>query len=113
MPRALEPGVTYPVVLACDKDKTPPPTFLFRAATAREWRSIAATRSGLDAKTLVEHIDETVTAVRLTLAGWKDLGVEFDTAELDNVVGPFELAELLAAVITQGGVSAEEKKSSD
>jgi hypothetical protein len=115
MPRALEPGQSYRVVLQSDQDKPKEsqPAFLFRAATAREWRQVVVARSSLEAATLEAQLDATLAALKITLVGWQHMDRPYCAEDLDAVVGPYEAAELLSSVVNQGQVAPEDKKKSD
>jgi hypothetical protein len=93
MPRCLEPGATFEVVLDDDADKPVPPTFVFRSLSVREWKNAAAS-GGLDAA---------IASVKLGLVGWKNMKrdgkeIPFDREELDAVVDELEVVELLRKV---------------
>lgn len=112
MPRALEPGGSFDVWLESDKDKPldERPTFQFRHMHARDWRKTVETADAhLDGGDL-KQLDDTFEAIRISLIGWRNMGIDYDAGELDAVLDPQEALEVLRSVLRGGRLSADEKK---
>lgn len=119
MPRALEPGVTFDVVLDCDKDKPEGerPRFIYRSLTCREW----AKANSFYEKSLSESSSEAVVnsmaeCASIGLAGWVNIskdGVEipFSVDALQDVVTFAEMQELLNKQLRGNVPNGDEKKS--
>jgi len=113
MPRALEPGITFDVVLDSDKDKPEDsrPTFIFRSLSCREWAKCNGFYERLDGKTCETVVDELLAAVSLGLTGWRNLGIQFDASRLGDIVTVQEARELLDKCVRGNVPDADEKKS--
>lgn len=121
MPRALEPGATFDVVLACDKDKEPRPTFVFRALNGRDWKAVASLNDRLEkADNGTARIDLIFDAIRVGLTDWQNMvdprtgeAIPYNAADLDLLVDSVEAWELLGTMLHNGRVSADDKKKSE
>lgn len=112
MPRALDPNDTFDVVLDSDKNKDPQPTFVFRAATGRQWRQmgIALDKPGVEVGAYCDHLYD---AVKTTLTNWHGMNdIAYDQEKLEDLITPIEAREILHKVLEQGVLSPEAKKNS-
>lgn len=111
MPRCLEPGQKFPVVLEGDKGKGSEPTFWFRSVPVRAL--IKAQNDAEDPK--VGSLSAASAFLKSALVGWDNLTgldgepIPFSVDELDNVVDDGELIELFHGF----QVSARDKKKSE
>jgi len=114
MPIATDPKAHIRFVLSADKDKDPEPTFIFKNLTARDYSKLAdeATKPNTDP---AKYILETVA---VALVGWENLKgldgqeIKFNikaVMELDALLTPLEMKELLDSVMSQG-LSVDDKK---
>lgn len=105
MPMAIEPGGVCRIVLASDRHKAKPPTFLFPYLTARQQRQLMR---GYDfgAGSMLD-IDSIFADLSRLLLGWENLPVGFAPGELDAVISVAEAFELINQLIMQGPSSAE------
>lgn len=115
MPRAIDPSYRFAVVLDSDKDKPDPPTFWFRAATAREWRRLFEPD---EIASLPDKLEKMAGVLAETLVKWRltdatGAEIPFDATRLLDVLGPMELSELFGKVVQQGQLAGAEKKASD
>lgn len=123
MPRALEPGATFDVVLDCDKDKPKEtrPTFVYGALSGRQYRSMAELWDQLDAeKNWAAQCDLLFNAARTNLKNWRNMvdpesgnAIAFDAAELDRIIDVAEAHELIGALRTGGRLSLDDQKKSE
>lgn len=120
MPRALEGGGVFPVVLASDRDKPDPPTFLFRHLTVREFRMLVKSLEQIQTSAgKTEMIMEAVDSLGKVLVGWQNMrradGTEiaFDAAELESICDLTEMMELVGMVVSGGALSADDRKKSE
>ncbi len=91
MPRCLEPGATFDVVLDSDmgKPEAERPTFVFKSLSMREWKK---------AKGELEGFDGALACVQAGLVGWRNMGRDFAASDLDAVVDENEVVELFKKV---------------
>ena len=96
MPRCLEPGATFDVVLDSDMDKPEAerPTFEFRAQSMREWKH---------AKGDLEGFEAALSCVQSGLVGWRNMNrdgvaIPFVAADLESIVDENEVVELFKKV---------------
>ncbi len=124
MPRALEPGRVFDIVLESDKDKPKEtqPAFQYRTLNGREWRKIASVQDRLETdesfNRASEVLDVIYDACSTGLVGWKNMvgpdgPISFDPANLDLVVDPVEARDLLLKVMAASQVDVEDKKKSE
>lgn len=120
MPRALEPGVKYPIVLDSDSDKPEDkqPKLFYRSLNGREWRRVAAVSDGIeqspDSGTMLDSLYEVVC---LGLIGWKNMAdpatgkeIPFKPEDIDLVLDPHEASEVMQKILDAGKVSPSDKK---
>ena len=118
MPLALEPGLTFDVVLDSDKGKTDPPVFVYRFLSGREWRTVAKMQDQLEgAKDADAVVDLVYQAAAVGLVGWSGMvdpeqpGAEipFKIGDLDMVLGMTEAQELILKMMKQTPTTDEKK----
>lgn len=112
MPRALEPGVTFDVVLETDKDKPEAerPTFVFRSLSCREWAKANGFWERTEGKDCEGIVGELISCVTIGLVDWRNMGQAFDAAKLIDLVTIQEARELLDKSVRGNVPSADEKK---
>lgn len=115
MPRALEPDVTFDVVLESDRDKPSDsrPTFVYRSLTCREWSKAAGFFDHASGLTAAEFVEQIVEVASIGLVGWRNMGIEFDKSKLLDVVTPAEARELLQRSVNGAVPDPEAKKNSE
>jgi len=121
MPLAIDPAARFKIVLASDAEKKPPPTFVFRFASNREFKALAAVCDQVEelqsqgAAALLGKMEETL---KLFMVGWENMvgseggEIPYEPDELDALLNPAELSELLFGVMEHVQVEAEERKKS-
>jgi hypothetical protein len=101
MPRALEPGQRFSVVLDSDEDKpvATRPTFWFVTKSVRDWK---AGRETIIKNLEADAWDATLAMLRLSLVGWDNMTdpetqqpIAFNLDDLDRLVDFTEAQELL------------------
>lgn len=120
MPRALEPGLKFPIWLDSDQDKQPRPTFFYRALNGREYRQLAEVLDVIDTESSrIERLDRVFQLARFGLVGWENISnpetkepLPFQPADLDLVVGFYEAQELAKKVIDLNHPDPDAKKNS-
>ena len=115
MPLALDPNETYAVVLECDQEKPAEtqPRFLFRYMSMRQWRDFAKfgeDRQALEKLPFETVLDQLLTQIKLHMAGWENMGRDYEPDELDAVITLTEAWELYYAARRQSRIGAEDKK---
>jgi len=111
MPRALEPKTPCPIVLECDKDKEPQPTFF---AESKSYRDSDSMRQEMKATPTDQCGFE---ILKRNLVGWENMvgrdgsEIKFNPERLADVVTVSEVWELLGKIIANDHVTTEEKKS--
>lgn len=109
MPRSLEPNQRFPIVLECDKEKSPTPQFWFMSLTRGEYKRI---RDEITATEGLDAIDALFAFLKRVVVGWDNLtrtdGTEvvFGESSLEDVLTNGEAAELFDRYT----FGAEEKK---
>mgnify|MGYP007071673462 CR=1 FL=1 len=99
MPRCLDPGARFELVLDSDAEKPEGerPTFVFRVLSMREWSEAA------------DQEKPSLAILKAALCDWKNMaGIEFDKERLEDVLDHLEAVELLDAL----QVSYTDKKKS-
>ena len=119
MPRALEPGAAFDVVLDCDKDKPKEtrPTFVYGALNGRQWRELAALWDSIDnTPGVAAQCDALFNAARTNLKGWRNMvnpetgkPIAFDAKELDSIIDVAEAHEIIGALRTNGRLSVDDQ----
>lgn len=97
MPIALDPNETAPVALRSDTDKPEAerPVFLFRHLTRKHRRQVDAWTAELYAAESDEVVEGLLDKVILHgLAGWRNMGTDYDPAKLDDILTGAEKMEL-------------------
>lgn len=119
MPKALEPGKSYPVVLDSDKDKhiDERPTFFVKTASIRQHEDIIAVLDSYNESgaTVREVFDRTVAKLSEVVTGWKNMRVNgvdltYSPDQFRDVLDYREARELLSKVAWNNYVSDDEKK---
>ena len=120
MPRALEPGMEFEIVLDSDAEKPAGarPTFVYRSINGREWRSIAAITDRMEAGGFSsggDALDVIYQACSTGLVSWRNMygpdgEIEFNASDLDLVIDPMEAKELMFKVMSEMQVTSEDKK---
>jgi len=119
MPITLDPQTTYPVVLATDRAKKHPPTFIYRYLNGRQWKKLAAVSDDLDQMiTGVGAIDAVYRIIEVGLVGWENLNnradepiiFDKDHLELDEILTPAEAVEIMQAIMAQTPSIDDKKK---
>lgn len=123
MPRALEPGATFDVVLESDKDKPKDtrPTFVYGALSGRQYRAMCELWDKIDAeKNWAAQCDLLFDAARVNLKGWRNMvdpvsgnAIAFDAAELDRLIDVAECHELIGHLRSGGRLSLDDQKKSE
>lgn len=113
MPLFLEPDQKYPVVLDCDKDKTPAPTFFAKSQSMRGQQKVAECLNKLtdEETTTPQLFDATVETLGEVLVGWSNMGREYSVEALRDVLSYSEARELLRKIMYNQHLQTEEKKS--
>ena len=115
MPIATDPNAYIRFVLSTDKGKDPEPTFIFKNLTARDYSNLAGDDMQPKKEDPAKYI---LKIVAVALIGWENLvgldrnKIEFSAEavkELDNLLTPSEMKELLDSVMSQG-IDVEDKK---
>ena len=119
MPLALEPGITFEVVLESDKKKPDPkPTFVFKYLSGREFRQVGKVQEKFQkAKETDAVVDALFEAVAVGLVDWFGMiepgtGAEipFKTDDLERILTIPEANELLEKKISQLPSDEDKKK---
>lgn len=123
MPRALEPNLTFDVVLESDQDKptAEQPAFVYRTLNGREWRKMAALSDRMDAggfSSSGEPLDVIFDVCSIGLVGWRNMNgpsgeIAFNPKDLDLLIDPIEAQELMREVMKGNQVSPSDKKKSE
>lgn len=120
MPIALEPGLTFPVVLDCDETKEVKPTTMVRALSGRGHRDLAAAYdAAIAAKSVVEMQDYLVGGLTPVIAGWSNMvdpvtgqPIDYSPDKLLDVFNTNELFELSLKTLKAGRLTSKEKNES-
>ena len=117
MPIAMDPDARFRYVLESDRDRPDPLTWIFRVRTCRAMREIIEAVDKIDAlQSGTEAGGGDVLSASLDLLRSELVAVEngpggFDLADLDALITPAEVNELITALIRQGQEPADAKKS--
>ena len=122
MPRALEPGATFDVVLACDKDKPKEsrPTFVYGALSGRQYRALCELWDKISSlPTWTEQCDALFKAAGMNLQGWRNMidpatgnAIPFDAKEFDRLVDVPECHEIIGHLQSNGRLTGDDEKKS-
>ena len=117
MPLPLDPNETFEAVLEHDlaKPETERPTFLFRYMSLRAFREtswLADDDKRIAALSMIELLAALLDVIRSKLAGWRNMGIEFDPSRLDELITYREAWQLYFLARTGSRLSVPEKNSS-
>lgn len=121
MPRALEPGLIFPIVLESDKGRDPQPTFLAKSLSIRgQRRLLECVQQIQDAAGKGEVIEAAVNAVAAGLVGWRNMvdpetqqPIEYSPAVLADVLAIDELMEIIGKMVGAGRLAEDDRKKSE
>jgi len=122
MPRALEPGATFEVVLESDKDKPVEtrPCLVCPSLIARAWGQVWSFYERAMTSSDGTWVDDLLAALKIGVNGWRNFNdpqtsqpIAFDPAEFDRVFQRLELFEAVGKVAREGNVSADDAKKSE
>lgn len=121
MPKSLEPGALFPIVLDCDKDKDPCPTFWAKTQSMRGQQKIIDATSLEDKHdwTSQQIFEHTCQLLKESVAKWTGMidadgkEIEYDSSAFDSILSFNEARELLSKIAYNQHMTFEEKKSSE
>jgi hypothetical protein len=120
MPICCEPGERFPIVLDCDKGKTPEPTFWCRHLSARKFQAMTKIGQRMaETGDLDKQLDLLSEALEMTLCGWDNLTdpagtpIPFDVIGIMDLLTIAEGAELFSKSTSGQHVSGSDAKKSD
>ena len=113
MPRLLDPDSNFDAVLESDKERTPTPTFTFKALSKKRFVHIVDAYESLeDIDGDVDKVNAIFDFVREGLIGWRNMGgKEFDPAALDDLLTIGEGVELLEYMLAGQQLAGDEAKN--
>lgn len=116
MGHALDTNETFEFVLLNDKDgpEGVTPTFLFRFLSVRQYtQMVKLLNDSRNEKLPFEKtLAKILEAVRIPLAGWRDMGREYNASDLEEVVTTYELLEMRERLPVEMTFSEADKKKS-
>lgn len=122
MPIALEPGLTFKIVLDWDAEKSESiqPRTIVRALSGRCHARLADAYDGIGKHVTTSAIQEDlVNALKPVIAGWENMidpttgqAIEYSPDKLLDVFNTNELMELIIKTLKAGRMAANEKKES-
>lgn len=119
MPKGIDPNQKYKVVLDSDKEKTSPPTFIYRYLTGRQQLAAIEKYDNIDDKnsSQIENIRKTFNLAREHLIGWDNIidpisggCIEFNPDHLEDICTVLEAMELCQKVLYGQVLDLESKK---
>ncbi len=114
MPRSLEPGAKFPIVLDGDAKKpaSERPTFYARSLSMRQQEELSHEfDASFDKSTAAEIFDATCELLKKHLIGWENMGpFEFGKCELKDLLSSDEARELLRKILANQFLKPDEKK---
>lgn len=123
MPKALRPGVRYPIVLDEDREIEPTPTFYARSLTLEAFQETTQALRALkdaDAENKTEAMFVAFDAIKKSIVGWDNMTdpetgqlIPFNRETLPKLIDINEAMELLGKVITAGRLTADDRKKSE
>ena len=121
MPKAMDSNQRHRVVLACDMDKNPTPTFIYPFLTGRQQRQMLSIYESIDdGNAQADNISKAFDMASMFLRGWEhithpDTGepMEFDPKRLDEVCSVLEAMELSQRVMFGQTLDLMDKKKLD
>jgi len=122
MPIALEPGLTFPIVLDWDADKpeSTRPTTIVKALSGRQHARLADVYDGIGKHASTAAIQEDlIAALTPIVVDWNNMNdpetgnpIPYSADKLLDVFNTNELMELIIKTLKAGRVAANEKKES-
>jgi len=121
MPRSLEPGIRYPIVLAGDEGKSPCPTFFAKSLSVREQRNIIDSVGRIaEAKGQGDVFVEAARILGNAIVGWEGMidphtgeDIAFDADRLIDLLAIDELMDLVNKVTNAGVLARGDRKKSE
>lgn len=117
MPFAIDPNERLAVVLDCDKNKSPRPTFYFKYLTTREWRQLSdLSKQYYESETVMNAADFLMKRVSFGLLGWENITdrngneIPFSLDALEDVIGPRDANDLMEKFLQQRPDADDKKK---
>ena len=114
MPRSLEPGAKFPIVLDGDAKKpaSERPTFFARSLSMRQQEELSHEfDTSFDKPTAEEIFTATCELLQKHLVGWENMGTfEFGKCDLKNLLSSDEARELLRKILANQFLKPDEKK---
>ncbi len=110
----LDPEQRIRVVLASDESRpdSEQPTLLYRAMTVREFRHFQAVIDKSDLPN-ADQLSVACEAAQCNLVGWKNISREFNATELDDILTPHEVEEVIVKLFRVMRFTANDKKKLD
>ena len=121
MPRSLEPGIKYPIVLAGDEGKSPCPTFFAKSLSVRDQRNIADSIGRIaEASGKGDVFIEAARILGNAIVGWEGMvdpntgeEIAFDPDRLVDLLAIDELMDLVGKVTSAGMLAMGDRKKSE
>ena len=101
MPVCLEPNQKFFVVLECDKDKTPRPTFWVKSQSMRGQLQVLDLLGQLNTETTLtasQLFETTIAKLKEVVIGWENMGRDFSPEAFEEILTYHEARELLRKV---------------
>lgn len=110
MPRSLHPDSKVSIVLDCDKNLKPPPTFVFRAPTMldEEILGSAYDLNDKNAKSLAESVTNSIHHCLVDVQNLEGITAK---NKVNEYLCAAEGFELISKLLSSGRLDLEEKKS--
>jgi hypothetical protein len=120
MPKAMDPNSTYRVVLACDKGKTPAPTFLYPYLTGRQQMAMMELYESVDGTNVQsQNMHKAFELAGMFLRGWENVTgqdgapLAFGPDKLPEICSVVEAMELAHQVLFGQALDVMDKKKLD
>lgn len=117
MPFAIDPNERLAVVLDCDKDKKPCPTFYFKYLTVREWRQLSEiNKQYYRSDTVQDAADFLIKRIQFGLITWENIKdangneIPYSPDKLEDVIGPRDANDLMERFLAQRPDADDKKK---
>lgn len=103
---------TFDFVLELDKEKPEAirPSFQFRYPSYRQLKQIDKVLIEARHAKSTEEFERGYDALRILLAGWKNMSIEYDPARIDEVVTTLDFFELYERLLHEANESEIDKK---
>lgn len=113
MPKLLDPDCTFDVILAGDAGKDDPPTFIFKALSARQFTQVVETYEAIDDEDGdVSRVETIVSLLKVGMVGWSAMaGREYDPSTLADILTIGEAIELLERMLSGHQLDVDEAKN--